>query len=197
MALDPKVSATGMTKALMKAAGLREQTPAEMGPQPPLEPDEDPISPSLVTSGDDPDQSTWAEDFAEAYNEYVLDGEVPSAENTGGETSILEGAFTGANINPPILGLAFAEYWATVAILPGIPELGGIAVVSSTNNAMALGADFTSAVKASITTKESKPYFLDLVKNVEAVAKTIEWTVIENTVVGPSVVPITHIVNIS
>lgn len=174
MALNPTVAATGMTTALKKAASLKED---ENG--------------TLVDTGEKYDNSTFAADFAGAYNEYVMGGMVPGTVNSGGDVSILEAALDGKETSPAKLGLAFANYWNTVCVTPGAPMHGGVSVVSSINNATSLASAFTSAIQASLTTKESKPYYLKFVQNIETMAVLkIQWTITEMVVVGTSVVPI-------
>ena len=110
-------------------------------------------------------------EFATAYDDYAKAGVVAGALNTGGDKSIIEAAVRAAETTPAALGEAFAQYWATVAILPAPPNL------SSVNDAAALGANFAAAVAASVRDTESVPYFEEFISNLEAAAKTVVWTI--------------------
>lgn len=137
---------------------------------------------NLTGSADwEPSENTFPNDFAVAYNTYVLDGIVLGALNTGGDISILETALTGdTETSISELALAFAGFWATVAIAPGIPAHGGTAVVSVTNNAASLVGLFENAITASLTNVASKPYYNKFVSNIESIAvSNIIWVVTE------------------
>lgn len=134
-------------------------------------------------------EGDYPADFAKAYNGYATQGVVLGATNAGGNASILEGFMQGVSNSPATLDAfasALAGFWAGVAITPGIPAHGGTAVVSVVNNAATLTAAFKAAIVASQTSSKSEPLFLTLISNIEAVAKTIVWTVTE---MMPSVPP--------
>lgn len=121
--------------------------------------------------------------FAAAYNNYAKKGIVLGATNNGGDATIIEMFMRGVSSRSQTItdfAQALAEYWATVAITPGLPAHGGIEVVSVSNNALSHYADFEAAIRASITQTESKPYFHQFVSNIETMAvRKIIWTVTE------------------
>ena len=120
-------------------------------------------------------------DFAKAYDAYAKKGLALGVVNTGGDASIIELALASTGPLEPsvdILANGLAGYWATVG-LSGDGAHGG-APVSVVNNAMTLVPAFAAAITASIDpSAESKPYFEKFILNIEAVVKTIIWTVIE------------------
>lgn len=117
--------------------------------------------------------------FATKYHDYASAGVVPGATSGGGDKSILEAAF-GINTTPSLLALAFASYWATVAIAPGAPAHGGISVSLVVNTAATLVSAFEAAIMATITQSESKPFYLSLIDNIETMAVSqIIWNVTE------------------
>lgn len=138
-------------------------------------------------------EGDYPAEFASAYNDYVKKGLVPGAINTGGDAIILETFMRGVSGSPGTVdafAISLAEFWATVAIAPGIPAHGGTAVVSVTNDASTKTADFKAAIMASQTATESTPYFGVFIANLEAVVKTISWTVTEMMpTVPPAPVP--------
>jgi hypothetical protein len=130
------------------------------------------------------DTSSFANDFATSYDSYASEGIVLGALNIGGVIESIETYLTSLKYPDPSaiddFAKALSVYWATVAIVPAAPMHGGISVVSCLNDALAHESDFKAAIQASITTKESKPYYFNLIKNIETIAvKLIIWTVIE------------------
>lgn len=157
MALDPMVASSTISKAYLDFVGL----------------DKDGKPTGNPPTGDYPAL------FAAGYKEYAEQGIVLGADNSGSDESIIEFAI-GKTTTVTELATAFANYWATVAILPGTPAHGGISVVSVVNDAATRVSSFEAAIEASMTTKESKPYFYNLVNNIETMAvSTIIWTVTE------------------
>ena len=118
-----------------------------------------------------PQVGDYPAEFATAYDDYAKAGVVTGALNTGGDKSIIEAAVRAAETTPAALGEAFAQYWATVAILPAPPNL------SSVNDAANLGGVFAAAVAASVRDTESVPYFGEFITNVEAAAKAVVWAI--------------------
>lgn len=117
--------------------------------------------------------------FAEAYQKYAERGIVLGAENSESDASILEAAL-GRNISVNDLATAFANYWSTVAVVPGVPAHGGMRVISVINDAVAKIPLFRAAIRSSITSTESKPYFFNFINNIETIAvSNIVWTVTE------------------
>lgn len=136
-------------------------------------------------------QSGFNSDFASIYNNYASDAIIPGTDNQGGDASILEGALNpSGSTDVTGLALAFAQFWESVAVIPGTPSHGGTGVVSVTNNAMAHVSDFESAIQSSITTTKSTPYFETFILNIESVVKDIIWTVIET--MPPNGTPAPH-----
>lgn len=136
--------------------------------------------------------------FASAYDDYAAEGVVLGALNDGRSPEILENFMRTATGNDAQVitdfATALAEYWATVAVQPGLPAHGGSVVESVSNDAMAHIADFEAAILASMTSVESKPWFNQFVTNVENIAvSAIIWTVIE--VLPPSTpTPFTEVI---
>lgn len=127
------------------------------------------------------DNSTYADDFAAAYDTYAKEGVVLGATNSGGDTtSILSVMRTDTHINVTEFAQAFATYWSTVAVDPGAPAHGGVSVAGVVNDAMDHVGDFEAAILASLTTEESKPYYHKFLRNLENMAvKKINWTITE------------------
>lgn len=163
MALDPMTASSAIAQAYLTYAGL--DSNGEI-------------------SGAEPMQNDYPAEFASAYNDYAKAGIVLGAENQGGDASILESFMNGLSESSPSNVTAFAQaladFWATVAIQPGPAEHGGMSVSNVINNASSLTGAFEAAINASLTTSESKPYFYDLINNIEAIAVSqIIWTVTE------------------
>ena len=155
----------------------------------------DPSMPASVLAGKLSDRDNFAADFADAYNTYAMTGLVLGALNTGGEKALLEAAIKQTNSTvgngSDTLAKGFAGYWATVCIVGGVPSHGGIAVVSSVNNAMTLEAAFKAAVMKGLdSSKDGQPYYETLITDVETVVKTIAWTVVEMIPAVPSPIPV-------
>jgi hypothetical protein len=118
-----------------------------------------------------PREGDYPAEFATAYDDYAVGGVVNGAANSGGDKAILEAALRAAPTNPAALGAAFAQYWATVALIPVRPN------VSVVNDAVARADAFTGAIAASVRATESVPYFGEFIANLEAAAKTVVWTI--------------------
>lgn len=161
MALTPTTASYAITDAYLLAAGLDSSGKPSGNP----------------ASGDYPSA------FAAGYDNYAKEGIVLGAENNGGTKMIIETFLRGVSSRSQTItdfAQALAEYWATVAITPGLPAHGGIEVVSISNDALSHVADFETAIRASITQTESKPYFHQFVSNIETMAvRKIIWTVVE------------------
>ena len=69
-------------------------------------------------------------------------------------------------------GAALAAYWATCLLIPS-----GDAI-SLTNDAASKAGAFTAAITSSYRTTDTQPYYLHFISAIEAVVKTIQWTVI-------------------
>lgn len=146
----------------------------------------DDFSQGLVPAefGVEADTSSFADDFAKAYDDHAAEGIVLGALNVGGAKDIistfLKTVKDGDTDTVDRFAKALAAFWLTVAIVPGVPAHGGISVASVINDAMAHEADFKAAIEASITTEESKPYYFSLVDNIQKMAVSlIIWTVVE------------------
>lgn len=162
MALTPSVAALGMTSGYKIFAAIGD----------------DGITTGTPSTGDYPNL------FATAYDNYAAQGVVLGADNSGRSPIIIEGFLRSglAGSSQPITDFAtiLAEYWATVAVVPGDPAHGGTAVVSVTNDAMTHIADFEAAIIASLATIESKPWFENFVQNVQDIGvSSVTWTVTE------------------
>ena len=118
-----------------------------------------------------PREGDYPAEFAKAYDDYAEAGVVNGATNSGGEKAILEAALRAAPTTPAALGAAFAQYWATVALIPVPPN------VSVVNDAATRADAFTGAIAASIRATESLPYFGEFIGNLEVAAKTVVWTI--------------------
>lgn len=113
-------------------------------------------------------------DFAEAYHEYAEAGVIPGAESGGGDKSIIETFMRNAASSSQTiteLAVTLSDYWSGVGLTPAEPN------ISSVNNAGTKVADFEAAITSSITTSDSQPYFEQFILNIEAVVKTIQWTI--------------------
>lgn len=123
--------------------------------------------------------SDFAKAFADGYHDYASDGLVLGAISGGGDKSILEAAW-GKTTTVTELATALANYWATVAVVPGVPSHGGISVISVVNNSASLVSSFEAAIQASITQTKSEPFYFKFVDNIEKMAvSSIIWTVTE------------------
>lgn len=170
MALNPNQLAQALWDALKPVAALNDDG-----------------SPS-----DDEPTGNFTDGFVGALNSYAMEGEVPGADNSGGDTSLIESLLNQARSNESSVDVsefafAMANFWSTVAVEPGDPGHGGNSVVSVTNNALAHVSDFESAITASFRDTETKPYFLHFTQNLQSMAiSKITWTVIEMFNSGPS-----------
>ena len=129
----------------------------------------------------------FADDFAEIYNDYAMQGVIVGVVNEGGPSGVIAAALKSLDNTPSgvvRLAAAFSVYWAAVGIEKGDGAHGG-AYAGAANNAAALTSAFEAAIRASITASESPPPFKSLISNVEAVVKTIIWAVTE--VIPPGV----------
>lgn len=118
--------------------------------------------------------TTFATDFANAYKAYSQAGVLSAEGGVAGseDSSILVNLLTGSSsVTDSQFGQALADYWATCLLIPA----GG--VISIVNDASSKVGAFTAAVAASYSTAEQTPYYLNFIQNIEAVAKTIVWTV--------------------
>lgn len=112
--------------------------------------------------------------FAAAYHNYASAGVIAGAVSGGGNASIIENFMRGVTSNTNTItefAQALADYWATVGLTPAPPNL------ASVNNAASKVAAFEAALRASITDSDTQPYFKHFIDNIEAVAKTINWTI--------------------
>lgn len=127
--------------------------------------------------------------FAANYNEYARGGEVKGAIiandpyfNEGGEYTILENylesLITGDNVRQ--FAQKLAEYWHTVAVVPGPPMHGGIQTVKVVNDALQQVDAFEAAILASMRSTESAPWYLEFVTNIQTIGvAAVTWTVTE------------------
>ena len=157
MALNPLVASSAISTSYLRYAGLN----------------------GNGRPNGNPSTGNYPSSFAAGYKEYAEQGIVLGADNSGGNESIIRAAL-GKNTTVTELATAFANYWATVAVLPGDPAHGGTSVISVVNDATTRVSAFEAAIVASITSTESKPYFFNFVNNIETMAvSTIIWTVTE------------------
>lgn len=125
------------------------------------------------------DAEAYPQTVAALYDDYSAEGEVAGAFNEGGSEGILTDAL-GKNTTPAELAQAFADYWATVAIIPGEPAHGGTTVLSVTNDALNQVGQFEQAIIESITDEPREPLFLHFVENLENIGiGAITWFVTE------------------
>lgn len=139
-------------------------------------------TPKLIgdPNGEIPTESTFPDDFAHGYNEYAKTGLVLGALNEGGDKSTLADFLSSDDMNIDTFALALANFWATVAVTPGVPTHGGTAVISVVNDASSKVSLFKDAINASLTDQEMKPYYNHFIKNIEDIAVSqIIWTVTE------------------
>lgn len=130
--------------------------------------------------------------FASSYEKYSVTGTVLGASHGSQDPSLLENFINGLSGATTVTDLAtvFANYWATVAILPGSPAHGGLSVVSVVNDAAAKVSLFEAAITASIGNKINRPFYEEFINNLYNIAvSNIVWTVTELIQVGPSTVP--------
>lgn len=174
--LNPQTAASGIATGYLYAAGLDEDG------NPILDANGEPIYP------DNPD---FPGAFANAYDAYAGAGVVAGAVNSGGQAAILKAAVAAVDSSSntiDLLAQALAGYWATVALEPGAPSHGGVAVVSVVNDAAAQIGAFRAAITASITDQISKPYFLDFISNVQGIGvAAVTWMVTEQFPDGSNV----------
>lgn len=131
------------------------------------------------TSGGNIDGSGYPAMFATEYDKYAKEGVVLGADNGAEDKSILQDAL-GKSTTVTELATAFADYWATVFIVPGDPAHGGTAVISVVNDAASKVSLFESAIQESITSSKSEPFFYQFINNIETMAvSSIIWTVTE------------------
>lgn len=129
--------------------------------------------------------SDFADVFATAYHNYASNGTVPGAESGDGDKSILSATLTacyenGSNLESiNILAQGLADYWATVCVTPGDPAHGGTTVTDVTNDSSSRVLAYKTAIENSYRSSKTLPYFEHFVENVEAVVKTVIWTVTE------------------
>ena len=122
--------------------------------------------------------------FAGAYDDYATAGIVPGATPGNGDPSIIQTYLAAAITNSAAEVLAFAtalaNYWAGVAVTPGTPANGGVAVVSVTNDALDHISKFQAAITASLRSAADDPGFQTLISNIQSTAvSAIIWTITE------------------
>lgn len=174
MALVPSFAASEIFLALRAIAGLDADGNAIYIPPPPP-----PVDIPAV----------WAEE----YNSYAKMGVIPGAENTGSNTAGIEAAIrAGVNNNEDEikeLALVMLRFWYILAVTPSDPAHGGTEVVSVTNDAMLHVGAFETAVRSSMTSSRSEPFFQVFVENVQNIGvAAITWVVTE-VVLTPAPVP--------
>lgn len=158
MALDPSSCAADIWSAYQSAAGLDSEG-----------------KPSGAAAAPD----AFPADFAGAYDDYARAGVVPGATTGDEDPGPIEEAL-GDQVDLDTLAQAFADYWATVLLVPGEPAHGGVLVTSVANDAAGQSAAFKSAIEVSITSKASTPYFEAFIANIEAMGvAAITWTIVE------------------
>lgn len=163
MALDPTTCAADIWSGYQTAAGLA----ADGQP-----------------SGEPADPGAFPGAFADAYDAYARAGEVPGATTGSEDPGVLEDALAGMSDsgggNIDTLAQAFADYWATVLMVPGEPAHGGALVTDVTNDAASQAAAFKTAIESSLTSEPSTPYFQAFVENIESTGvAAITWTITE------------------
>lgn len=120
--------------------------------------------------------------FALNYDDYAKEGIVLGATNEGGEYPILENWMealsTGDNVRQ--FAQILAEYWDTVALVPGPPMHGGVSTVSVVNDALDQVDAFEAAIRASMRNTASNPWYLEFVTNIQTIGvAAVTWTVTE------------------
>lgn len=174
-----------------KITGLNYTGPTNCEPDPDPEPEPDPEPPAF----DFP--SAWAT----AYDNYGKAGVVLGAINEGGNKgaldSFLRGGVNNDDATITAFAVALASYWADVALIPGDPAHGGISVVSVANDAGSQVSAFESAIRSSMTSSRSEPFFKVLIENIQNIGvSAITWTVTE-VVLTPAPVPTDFLEKIS
>lgn len=175
MSLKPKIPGSNTEKSYFTAIGIKKDDLSLT--KIPYEPEDKKID-------------SFLKKFVSEYDKYARAGKsIPLGLllPAGGDKSILEKAFLstagGGADNSVLIGTAFANYWATMFVDSAKVAPGNTEHLSTLNNSVALTAAFIAAVKASYTTSLEENFFETLVKNVEAVVKTIIWTL---TQTGPA-----------
>jgi len=144
--------------------------------------------------------NTYHEMFATNYDDYAQPGIVLGATNVGGTKSIISNWMLSMETGDNIRRFAeiLAEYWDTVALVPGPPMHGGISTVSVVNDALSQVDAFEAAIIASIRDTESTPWFLEFVTNVQNIGvAAVTWTVVELMPTGAGPVPTTFLEKIT
>lgn len=155
----------------------------------------------LPEKGKKADYGSWPVDFADAYNEYAMKGEVLGAVNQGGDQSALISfmdSIQPSGASTTEFAQALADFWQEVALTPGDPFAGAVRVVEVVeNNAASLVGSFQAAIEASMTDqKDGPPYFKTFLDNVESVVKgEMIWTIIQEHPGSPNYT-VTHFVAI-
>lgn len=130
--------------------------------------------------------------FAANYEAYAKEGIVLGATNEGGEESILSTWMTSITSTDNVTQFAtiLAEYWATVALIPGPPMHGGISTVSVVNDALANVDAFEAAIRASMRSTAANPWYLEFVTNVQTIGvAAVTWTVTELILIAGAPTP--------
>lgn len=175
MSLSASSCASGIWEVLQGVAEM------DSSGEPKTDSDGVPIPPDESTSS-----TNFASGFASEYDSYAQAGVVNAAALAGSsDPSILENFLKSSGEKSiPDFAQALADYWATSHLVLGTAVQLDV-VVSVTNDASAHVADFEAAINASITQNESLPNFEVFISNVEAVVKTILWSITEqNTSTG-------------
>lgn len=126
------------------------------------------------------DTSGWPDGFATGYDDYASAGVVPGASNSGGDKSILANFMASETGGVTAFATALANYWATVAVDPGSPAHGGVAVAGVVNDAASQISAFEAGIQASITTERSTPYYYQFVNNIQTISlPQVTWFITE------------------
>lgn len=144
---------------------------------------------------------TYPDYFALNYDIHAKYGEVKGAiipgiepfSNNGGDFSILSAYFRSITFGDNVLTFAeaLAEYWSTVAVVPGPPMHGGVSVVSVVNDATAQVPAFQQAILAAMGAVALTPWFDKLPRSIMEIAlPQVTWTVTELIPSGSGVSPV-------
>ncbi len=114
--------------------------------------------------------------FADSYHSYSIQGQLSASGGVAGSEvkSIISSFMSGlgGNTTPNALAVVFANYWATCLLVPGA---GAVSVV---NDAASKVSAFEAAITSTLTDSDTKPYFQNLISNIQSMAlPQITWTV--------------------
>lgn len=125
-----------------------------------------------------PPVGRFPQPFATAYLNYSQQGVLSSGGGVSGSedsliiTNFLRSIKDVGNTTVHNFATMFANYWATCLLIPA----GG--AISVTNDASSKVSAFESAINATLTDQDTKPYFLNLITNIQNIAlPQITWTV--------------------